>query len=409
MMISFCLFACLSRGQGKRAEKYATIAQAYEEIGEYTNALEYYQQAFYLVDRIQWAQKIGELYIESHQYKEGLLWFNKNYRTNVTKPLYHIYAQLLMYNDQHKRAIRYFKTSNLAPDDKKFWLQSCDSAIYWLKNPDSHIVKNLYKVNSPYSDISPSFYKNELVFSSSREGIIIKKKTGAQNQPHYNLYSTKQKENKSWKKPKIFSLTLNTSHHEGGVCFSKDFQTIYFTRGGTKMYKNQEVEYLKLYKSERENGAWKKPKHFIMNDSTASFGHPFLGGDDDIFLFASDIPEGYGGTDLYICFKDKDGWSLPINLGPNINTEKDELYPFICSDGFLFFSSNGHIGMGGFDLYKSRLKDGKWTRPKNLGYPINTSYDDFSFVMNNSTKTGFFSSNRPKGKGSEDLYEITFE
>jgi hypothetical protein len=235
--------------------------------------------------------------------------------------------------------------------------------------------------------------------------MIIRKKIGERNQPYYNLYSTSQ-QGRTWTKPMKFSSILNTFHHEGAVTFSKDFKDIYITRGGTKTYKDQEIHYLKLYKSSHNGTNWSKPSYFLLNDSTASFGHPHLALNDKVFLFASDLLDGYGGTDLYICFKEENGWTLPINLGPNINTKEDELYPFLTDKGVLFFSSNGHIGMGGFDLYKSKLINGEWSPAKNLEKPINTSFDDFSFIVNDSTKIGYFSSNRLGGKGAEDLYQV---
>lgn len=409
VLFLFVFIGCKNNYQGniKKSNKYIKIAQAYEEVGQYTNALEYYQQAYYLTERIQYAEKASDLFIKSHQYKEGLLWLNGQFRkTRVPQALYSIYARLLIYNEEYSSAKRYLVKSNFDSLTKQFWLQSCDSAIHWEKYPQTYRIRNLQKINSSYSDISPVFFQdNKLVFTSSREGIIIRKKVGERNQPYYNLYSASQQGN-TWTKPMKFSNILNTFHHEGAVTFSKDFQDIYITRGGTKNYKDQEIHYLKLYKSSYNNITWSKPSYFVLNDSTASFGHPYLGLNDKAFLFASDLPNGYGGTDLYICFKEEDGWTSPINLGPNINTKEDELYPFLTDKGILFFSSNGHIGMGGFDIYKSKLINGEWTLAKNLEKPINTSFDDFSFIINDSTKIGYFSSNRLGGKGAEDLYEI---
>lgn len=398
---------CINYTQSeKRSAKFIEIAKAYEQIGEYSNALTYYQQAYYLIPKIQWAEKVGSLYLKNHQYKAGLLWFKKQFKkVNVSQPLYATYARLLMYNDEYSSAKRYFEKSTLYIDEKQFYLKSCDSSIYWSTKPNHFHVENLGKVNSQYSDISPAFYQNELVFSSSREGVIIRKRTGGQNQPYYNLYKTKREGN-NWLKPSIFSMNLNTFHHEGAMAFSEDFSEIYLTRGGTRMYKQQEVQYLKLYKSVSDGNTWSKPSYFVLNDSTASFGHPCMAFHDEIFLFASDLADGYGGTDLYICFKKEEGWSMPINLGPEINTSKDELYPYLTSNGSLFFSSNGHIGMGGFDLYKSKLVNGEWIPAKNLESPINTSFDDFSLIINDSTNIGYFSSNRLGGKGAEDIYQL---
>ncbi len=405
----FPFFSCVNTFQNneKKVAKYIKIGDAYEEVGQYTNALQYYQQAYDLTERIQYAEKIGELFIKSHQYKNGLLWFNSQFRiTRVPQALYSIYSRLLIYNKEYSSAKRYLTKSKLDSLTKQFWIQSCDSALHWSKNRQDYVIRNLRKINSPYSDISPTFFKNnKLVFTSSREGIIIRKKVGEQNQPYYNLYSTTQ-QGQTWTKPIKFSNVLNTFHHEGAVTFSKDFQEVYITRGGTRTYKDQEIHYLKLYKSSYNGTNWSKPSYFLLNDSTASFGHPHLALNDKVFLFASDLPTGYGGTDLYICFKEENGWTLPVNLGPNINTQQDELYPFLTEKGILFFSSNGHIGMGGFDIYKSKLINGEWMKAKNVECPINTSFDDFSFIVNDSIKIGYFSSNRLGGKGAEDLYEV---
>lgn len=291
---------------------------------------------------------------------------------------------------------------------------SCDSAMEWIKNPAPYVVEELKKINSPYSEITPFLFKqNSLVFASNKEGMIIKKKSGMNGLPYYDLYITNPVQtdimaSELYTEARPFSSKINSVHHEVSACFNKSFDKMYFTR--SRVYELNEsgddkINRLKLFCATYQNGFWSEPYKFIFNDSTCSYGHSCMSPNEDLFFFASDMKGGYGGIDLYVCIKiDSLNWTTPINLGPNINTEGDELYPYYHADSTLYFASNGHITMGGFDLFSCKEKYGEWGEVQNLKYPINSSYDDLSLFISDDKKYGFFSSNREGGAGEEDLY-----
>ncbi|MFH1937866.1 MAG: OmpA family protein, partial [Bacteroidota bacterium] len=162
---------------------------------------------------------------------------------------------------------------------------------------------------------------------------------------------------------------------------------------------------LKIYSSEQKESKWANPVAFFLNNDTFSVGHPALSKDGNVLIFVSDMEGGYGGTDLYMCRRENSTWSQPVNMGPVINTFGNEMFPFQAENGDLYFASDGHPGFGGLDILITRqLADSTWLQPCNLFQPINSSYDDFSLCIAGNNKHGLFSSNRPGGLGSDDLY-----
>ncbi len=302
-------------------------------------------------------------------------------------------------------------SKELLEETKNKFIQGCDSAIAWTIDQDYSIkVTNLTSINTKYSEACPMFFKEQLVYSSNKESTIIKTTDGFNEEPYYGIYVSKPQKGNKWEKPKRFFASLNTVEHETAVSFSSDFKKVYITRGARNVYSkevNDNTNRMKLYQSEWGKNRWSKPQYFILNDSSYSFGHSSFADNDNVFVFASDMSGGYGGVDLYITFKVDDSWSKPLNLGEDINTEKDELYPYYLDDGNLYFSSNGHIGFGGFDIYNVNIKEADGV-PHNMKTPINSSYDDFSFVIQAKKEKGYLSSNRPNGQGKEDLYEVLF-
>lgn len=283
--------------------------------------------------------------------------------------------------------------------------QDCDSSLVWLTKP-KYTAINLKKINSPQNDVAPVLYKNDLVFSSSRLGTIIEREDEKTGAAYYDLFKSGHGKN-GWERPLPFSIDLNTPNNEGAVCFDKNFDEIYITQSEYTKRENRnhsEKNQLKLYKSTKTKTGWSVPEWFVLNDSSSSFAHPFITPDGKAFLFSSDLPGGYGNSDIYISLKINDSlWTKPKNLGPEVNTPDHEMYPNFIN-GILYFSSNGHVGMGGFDLYSAELYKGKWVNIKHLPYGINTSYDEVSPFYISDKKKLLFSSNRPEGKGELDIY-----
>ncbi|HAW50858.1 MAG TPA: hypothetical protein DCX54_00810 [Flavobacteriales bacterium] len=248
--------------------------------------------------------------------------------------------------------------------------------------------------------------KNDvLIFTSSREGStgnLTHERTG-QSMP--DLYETTRDRKGKWSEPKIISETINTIESEGSACINEKLNTIYFTRCP---YGKDGVFGCQIYWSKKSGQNWGEPELIPITADTNTVGQPAITSDDKTLIFASDMPGGYGGKDLwYIINKGKGVWSEPINLGSGINTEGHELFPYINANGTLYFASTGHIGMGGLDIFSAEsIGENKWGNPENLQSPINSSANDFGIVYDGNKNRGYLSSDRDGGVGETDIWEF---
>ena len=277
-------------------------------------------------------------------------------------------------------------------------------------------VKNL-NLNSKYQDFDLVKYSDSIViFSSTRRQKSIKQpKWSGNNQPYLELYSAKLNKDGSFTSIEKFSKTINTKFHDADIAFSKDLKTIYFSRSNyfNKKYVKDTLgrNLIQLYKARKgKNGKWFE-KEMPFNSKDYQTGHPTLNDDQTKLYFISDMPGGYGKTDIYVVDVYLDGtYSTPKNLGSKINTKGREMFPEIWKNDYLYFSSDGYIdGQGGLDIFSVKLNEGK---PEEVAYnlprPINSYSDDFSISFNKDKNSGFLSSNRPGGKGDDDLYSFQF-
>jgi outer membrane protein OmpA-like peptidoglycan-associated protein/tetratricopeptide (TPR) repeat protein len=210
---------------------------------------------------------------------------------------------------------------------------------------------------------------------------------------------------------KIFSKALNSKYHEGPCTFFKDGQRIIFTRNGIGEagIKNDQINRLHLYFAEKSRGDWRNIKDFPFNSNNYSTGHPALNSTDNILYFVSDMPGGYGGTDIYYSLFEKGTWNKPVNLGGLINTQGNEMFPFLDESDNLYFSSDGHPGLGDLDMFYVEMDKAKLIphgRVKNLGAPLNSNRDDFGLLTDGDRSTGYFSSNRKRGGADDDIYKF---
>ena len=208
------------------------------------------------------------------------------------------------------------------------------------------------------------------------------------------------------------SNTINTKLHEGSFTVSPDGNTMYFTRNnynnGKRKTDDKKVSNLKIYSASLIDGEWKNINELSFNSDDYSNEHPALNADGTKLYFSSDRPGGFGSFDIYETSLQTDNtFSTPVNLGSEINTDKKEQFPFIASDNSLYFSSNGHPGFGLLDIFVSKNEKGAFQHPDNLGLPVNSGYDDFSYVLKTDNASGYFASNRPSGKGSDDIYSFS--
>ena len=281
-----------------------------------------------------------------------------------------------------------------------------------IKNQGNKFEIKNEAINTPQSDFGSGFYKDQLVFSSPKKANNwFTKKSKWNNQHYLDLYVTTIIGQNLDSVATPFSKELNTKFHEANITFTNDGKTIYFTRninenGKRKKDKNK-VTQLGIYSADLIDGIWTNVKSFPYNNNAYSTMHPALNKENNKLYFSSDMPGTVGSFDIFYVTIDANGnFGKPINLGTEINTKTRDQFPFVSDEGKLFFASDGHPGFGLLDVFMSEVNGEVYSKPLNLGLPINTNLDDFSFVYNDATKTGFFSSNRTDGKGDDDIYSF---
>ena len=319
------------------------------------------------------------------------------------------YADALFKIGKYQQARTWLeKYKQEAPNDERVMemIKAMENYSEFYRDSSLYEIERL-KINSPESDFGPSYFEDGIVFASARKDAgIAQKKYKRDNSVFLDLYFVKQKPDSSLGAVSSFSSTLNSKYHESTTVFFEDQQKVIFTRNNynqKKLLKSSTGDVnLKLYTAQRaENGDWTNIQELPFNNNEYSVGHAAISGDGNTIYFVSDKPGGYGGTDLYFSEYVNNSWSEPQNLGQKINTKGREMFPFWHEDGHLYFASDGHYGMGGLDIYRWDLQTEELT---NLGYPINTQWDDFAFINDAANTSGFFSSNREGGKGGDDIY-----
>jgi len=288
---------------------------------------------------------------------------------------------------------------------------SCDKVSDWKKEQSRYSVRKMDLFNVRNTDnFSPAFVSADgdaLIFTSSRQ---FNKKVALKNNtitglPNNNMYMTRKNAAGKWEKPVIMGEEINTMSDDEGVCsFSSDGKMMFFTRSRQVLDAGLGTE---ICSSNRAGGTWSAPQKIkVFKDSTISVAHPAISPDGTTLYFVSDAPKGMGGKDIWKATIEKGECKFIENLGPQINTPGDEMFPTVREDGSLYFSSNGHPGYGGLDIFKATpLKDGGWD-VKNVGSPINSSADDFGMTFLGKLETGFFSSNRGEAKGYDAIWSF---
>ena len=365
-------------------------------------------------------KRLGDSYFKTAEYEEAAKWYKRLFDEgfNIEPEYYFRYGQSLKATgkvDKGNELIK--KYYELIHDNVRLrQLQKKANIIYdndIQLEYSTYELDSLNKINTEYSEYSPYVYKDKLIFTSNGH-----KPTGYKNHlwngvPFTDLYISRLKTPIEPTYPKPLPGNLNSDYFEASVTFTKDMKTMYFSR--TDYFNNKlnvdenDVNKLKIFRAELINGKWKVVEKLPFCSDNFTYSHPALSPDGKRLYFASDIPGTYGESDLwYVEIYEDNSYSYPQNLGPKINTSERESFPFVDKDNKLYFASDGQIGYGGLDIFTVEIKeDGSFGDVLNLGPPINTRKDDFSFYIDPDTNVGYFASNRDGGKGMDDIYAFT--
>lgn len=327
------------------------------------------------------------------------------------------YADQLRANGNYKVAMDWYGNHNaLRPDDARSKAYVSDPGFFDRTMADSSrgTIRNV-PINSPQADLGMSILDELLLFSSARGEGAGGRRTYKWDGEHFlNLYSALLK-GESAEEPMVMRKDVNSRYHDGTVSYDAKAKRMYYTRNNINsgvLSKSQRGElnlgicYTDVVTGEFGQPEWSTLVMWEHNDPEHSNGHPAVSPGGERLFFVSDRPGGSGGTDIWFCEKMGDTWGAPQNMGPKVNTAGNEMYPFLRADSTLFFSSNGHPGLGGMDLFSTRLGPDGPGKVFHLGYPMNTRFNDHGIMLINDS-TGFFSSDRPGGMGSDDIYGCT--
>lgn len=404
MTLCASVLSVLLMGQITKLEKKGD--RLYERYN-YSSAIEKYLE---VKDKSQHVKRNLSLsYYHLGDYKEALNWSKElmsvdNYK--VTDVYNHSY--LLRMNKSYEESEEWMKVYHqLNPKDNRSKIASKNKGHYTnlLEDKKQFELTNL-RMNTSSQEFGPNYYQEYIVFASSRDGSIARV-WGGNNKPYLNFYKGKRQEDLELEDIREFYNKKNKKWHEGPVSFNEAGDFMVFTRNNYEGESSNAVKKLMLFTSEYKDGKWSEGKSVPFNSSEYSVGQASLSPDGKTMYFTSDMPGGYGSTDIYKSEKQGDTWTVPVNLGPTVNTEGKEMFPYIDDEGKrLFFASDGHYGLGGLDLFMTSVMGSGYGVSKNLGYPINTNRDDFALIIDKDYKTGYFSSNRKGGRGSDDIYSF---
>lgn len=363
-------------------------------------------------------QRLGNSYYFNGELVKALKWYNELFAMNEQQdPEYlYRYAQCLKSDGNYTKADAILEKFNqkITTDKRGLLFEANKNYLEEIKSNSGRFEIADAGINSKLSDYGSTIYDNKLVFTSARDtGGIVKKNFKWTNRSFTNLYTAELGSDGSIGVPQRFQKKVNTKFNESTPVFTKDGRTMYFTRNnfldGKRGRDQNKVTLLKLYKASLVNDEWKNIQELPFNSNQYSVAHPTLSIDEKTLYFASDMPGTLGQSDLFKVKINDDGtFGKPENLGPTINTEGRETFPFISGDNELYFATDGRPGLGGLDIFVSKINnDGSFEQIQNVGEPINSKQDDFAFIIDSKKRNGFFSSNRDNGVGLDDIYRFT--
>lgn len=397
-------------------DRMLSSAIKYYEEGSYQRAIPLYQKVLKREFNFEAMRCLAESYRQVRDFENASKWYGYVVNTEYASAddFLH-YGQVLMRERRYEQARdQFLRFSALNPQDERGprYLEAARQYQQGIQRDLNYTVSKL-PFNSAASDFCAVPYRDGLLFTSGRlKDRVVKRSTDRDGTSFLDLYFVAPKDSGSWGKPKLIKGGFNTKFHEAAAVYDETDQVFFFTRNnfiGGKMKSSRDgLVKLKIYYAGLEEGGdWANLRDLPFNSDEYSVGHPSLAAGGDVLYFTSDMPNGYGGTDIWKCTLADTGWSAPVNLGPLVNTVGNELFPSIQADGNLFFSSDGHGGEGGLDLFMARATPQGWGDVRRLPAPINSAGDDFGYSLNPDGISGYFSSDRDGGKGMDDVYAFS--
>lgn len=407
------------------------------EILNYQGAIEEYNNILSKHDNAEAKINLAECYMKVSDIDNAEYWYGQVVILPEAEPEHYLrYGYMLQRNGKCDMAKEWFeKFVEANPDDARgrHLLRACDyEEELERKNAGIYDIEHM-PFNSGLDDFGPMIYGDGVVFASEthQSGISKRLHCWTGNQFLDLRYVTRDSTGENtmdslgmestcgayeYGDPENFSNQLNTKYHDATPSFNEDESTIYFTRNnllkGRARKDDEGIVRLKIFSAEGGgkggNASFNNVESLPFNSDEYSVAHPSLAPDGDFLYFASDMPGGFGGMDIYVSEQEDGRWGPPINLGPDVNTEGMEVFPYFAKDGKLYFSSDGHVGLGGLDIYHIEKKDGfnEWGDVINIGAPLNSRDDDFGYIINEEGKHGYFTSDREGGFGDDDIYSF---
>ena len=384
----------------------------------YVDAIKTYERLFEKGYKSQEVlEKLGNAYYFKADLENANKWYTEFFAISqdVDPEYYYRYSQTLKSVKDYKKADEMLAKFNQKSSNDiraKLAISQKDYLAVIKKNSGRYTLENA-GINSDKSDYGSAFFNNKVVFVSARDtGGFGNRKHSWTGESFTNLYAADMVADGTLSSAKRFGEKLNSRFHESTPVFTKDGKTVYFTRNnflnGKKGKDAGKTTLLKIYKATLEGNTWKDIVELPFNSNNYSVAHPALSPDEKTLYFASDMPGTLGQSDLFkVSINDYNTYGKPVNLGKTINTEGRESFPFISADNELYFATDGHPGLGGWDIFVAKVeKDGIFKEAINVGEPLNSSNDDFGFLIDTKTKIGYITSNRDGGEGGDDIYKF---
>ncbi len=359
-------------------------------------------------------KKLGDSYFKTAEYKKAVKWYEKLFKLGEDpEPEYYFrYAQCLKASGRREEGEKYLQKYYELVDDK-FRANNIKKKSYILYDNDIPLEYSSYKIdslsiNTKFSDFAPVILKNKLIFASAGYHPVGYKKKWQNGQPYFDLYQATINAPNDVTGVHPLNGDINTEYHESSATFTPDGKTMYFSRNSFKASEDSKgnLSKLKIYRAEKINGEWKTVEELPFNSENFTYTHPALSPDGKRLYFVSDMPGSFGSSDIwYVEIYDDNSYSYPQNLGPKVNTTERENFPFISDDNKIYFASDGQLGYGGLDIFVADIdENGMIGDILNLGKPINTPQDDFSFTIDTKNNYGYFASSRNNSEMRDNIY-----